>query len=357
MFVISILFLLLLFVTICSSPQFAHSLYFGRNFDITISRDSPYFTAGNIAATEKGNVYVVWVDGNGVYFRSSQDNGTQFGAPVLISNISTTSNKSNILNIKQVADSSQTSPQIAATEKGNVYVVWVDGKGVYFRSSQDNGTEFGAPVLISNIKRLASDPQIAATEEGSVFVVWVDSKRLGADTDIMIRSSSDGGQNFGNDERISRKNDVLSFSPAIAATENEYVYVARADKEIASGDTDIIFRSSVDGGQEFNDNVYLNREPKDISISFSPQIAATERGNVFTTWSENRIQFKQILDNGTTFSQTISLNNDTMLESSPQIAATENGNIFLIWVDENSTDKSKVLLFKRISDSFFDRNP
>jgi hypothetical protein len=42
--------------------------------------------------------------------------------------------------------------------------------------------------------------------------------------------------------------------------------------------------------------------------------------------------------------------------SSPQIAATENGNVYLVWVDKNSTNADKILYFKRMSQFIFERN-
>ena len=210
-------------------------------------------TGPKIDSTEKGDVYVVWVDGNGVYFKSSQDNETDFGNPILLS-----------INVAS-------SPQIAATEKGDVYVVWVDGNGVYFRSSQDNGTKFGNPILLSNAARISSSPQIVLRQEkGDVYVVWSDKNKQSGDSDIILKSSMNGGEDFGSSDRISRRNDILSLSPQIAATEKGDVYVARVDKNNMSGDSGIVFISSTNNGVEFDDSVNLDRDPDDITISVSP---------------------------------------------------------------------------------------
>ena len=68
---------------------------------------------------------------------------------------------------------------------------------------------------------------------------------------------------------------------------------------------------------EFDDSVNLDRDPDDITKSVSPQIAATEKGDVYAVWSDNDIQFKEILDNGNWFSETISINNRKMLGTFP----------------------------------------
>ncbi len=119
----SFLFLFLfLFImaTVSTPPQFVYSLYFGDTISIieNINFSSPSVT--QLAATENGNVYVVWVDNNILYFRSSPDHGSNFNIPIILS--------------ENVSLTSSLSPQLAATENGNVYVVWVDNNILYFRS-------------------------------------------------------------------------------------------------------------------------------------------------------------------------------------------------------------------------------
>jgi len=315
-----------------TSDHFGYALYFGHNISIIDSTLSSSIIP-QIAATEKGNVYVVWVDKNNIYSSSSQDNGTKFSAPLLLSNSSKLAS----------------SPQIAATEKGNVYLVWVDKNNIYSSSSQDNGTKFSAPLLLSDSSKLASSPQIAATEKGSVYVVWVDKNSKSGDSDIKFRSSNDSGKSFDDDKRLSRKNDILSSSPQIAATEKGSVYVVWVDKNSTSGDSDIVIRESNVSGVNFGSNVHIEENPMGIPIS-SPQIAATEKGNVYVVWYKNDVQFKEILGDGIILGRTITfLGNSSAFSSSPQIAATEKGNGYVVWVDKNSTNKDNVLALKRIS--------
>ena len=71
---------------------------------------------------------------------------------------------------------SSLSPQLAATEGGNVYMVWVDNNILYFKSSQDHGSKFNNSIILDKNVNLSSSPQLAATEGGNVYVVWVDKK-------------------------------------------------------------------------------------------------------------------------------------------------------------------------------------
>jgi phage terminase large subunit-like protein len=192
------------------------------------------------------------------------------------------------------------SPEVAATESGNVYVVWVDKNTLYFKSSHDNGSKFNTSIILSkNVNLTSLSPEVAATESGNVYVVWVDKKNnstYGGDTDIAFKWSKDAGQTF-KSKKLSRG---LSAS------------------------------------------------------SLSPQLAATESGNVYVVWSNNQTNFKEILGNNAIFGETIKISNNTD-SAYPQLAATEDGNVYILWVaNKHNTDTEKVLYFKRISNFLFD---
>jgi hypothetical protein len=248
------------------------------------------------------------------------------------------------------------SPQLAATEGGNVYVVWVDKNILYFKSSHDNGSKFNTPIILSKNVNLTSSPQLAATEGGNVYVVWVDKKNnstFGGDTDIAFKWSKDAGKTFSS-KKLSRGLSASSLSPQLAATEGGNVYAVWVDKKNNStfgGDTDIAFKWSKDAGKTFKSKK-LSRGLSESSLS--PQLAATEGGNVYVVWSNNQTNFKEILGNNAIFGETIKISNNTH-SAYPQLAATEGGNVYVIWVaNKHNTDTEKVLYFKRISKFLFD---
>src|SRR5918994_7278540 len=129
-------------------------------------------------------------------------------------------------------------PQIAATRAGNVYVVWAEASDVkvhnitvQFTASADNGMTFMYPRVLSNDRGSASIPQLAATENGNVYVVWVDTNSTSGDSDIVFRASTDGGEKSSGFETLSTDIEgstsslLLSSSPQLAATESGNVYV------------------------------------------------------------------------------------------------------------------------------------
>jgi hypothetical protein len=456
-------FLVGLFIIICGSNQ-VHALYFGNDIKIASSDSGSALMKGQVANTVKGDVYAAWVDQGNIYFISSQQNGTKFSTPVVLSNNNSNSsspqiaatekgsvyvvwvdrnsttgdsnlvlkssnnygknfansfvlNKSPSLNESFLSSAPQIaatekgsvyvvwvdkkkatgdediaytssndsgnhfesrkllrsndllsfSPQIAATEKGSVYVVWVDRNNItgdsnlVFKSSNDYGKNFGELVLLNKKKKIiSSTPQIAATEKGSVYVVWVDKKKATGDEDIAYTSSNDSGNHF-ESRKLLRSNDLRSFSPQIAATEKGSVYIVWVDRNSTTEDSSLVFKSSNDYGKNFGDLVHLNKKKK--IISSTPQIAATEKGSVYVVWTDNTLQFKEIVKNGSIFGIAVPLSNNLMHPLSPQVLATGNGDVYIIWLDKNSdtsdtrnTNDDSVLLFKKASETFFDRN-
>src|SRR5918995_1507683 len=292
MSVLAILFSFL-FSTTWSVPQTVHGLYFGYTTNFPSDRQASTLSpqaaiTPQIVATRAGNVYVVWAEVNEmkdhnitVQFTASADNGMTFTHPRILSN----------------HRSSASLPQIAATENGTVYVVWVDTNStsgdsdIVFSASTNGGEKFGrtktlsrdieGSIASSSSLLLSSSPQIAATENGTVYVVWVDTDSTSGDSDIVFSASTNGGEKFarkGLSRDIRDSPALLSSSPQIASPSNGSVYVVWVDKNSTSGDSDIVFSASTNGGDKF-DRKKLSRETE-ISV-VSPQLAAIRNGNVY----------------------------------------------------------------------------
>ncbi|HZL24006.1 MAG TPA: sialidase family protein, partial [Nitrososphaeraceae archaeon] len=264
--------------------------------------------------------------------------------------------------------SSSLSPQLAATEGGNVYVVWIDKKNsasgkedtdIAFKWSKDAGNNFSRTKKLSRGLSVSSSlsPQLAATEAGNVYVVWIDKKNSASgeeDTDIAFRWSKDAGNNFSKTKKLSRGLSVSSLSPQLAATEAGNVCVVWIDKKnSASGEerTDIALKWSKDAGNTFSKTKKLSRGLS-VSSSLSAQLAATEGGNMYVVWSNNQTYFKEIISYNAIVGETINISNNTDAVY-PQLTSTEEGNVYVVWIANNKNmNNEKVLYFKRISSNF-----
>ena len=345
---ISILSCILIFL-ICFSIQNSSALYFGHDIPIVTNLGNSSILPIQVAATEKGDVYLTWVDNNNIYFTSSHNNGDKFSSPILLADNNTSS-----------LSSSSSSPQITATEKGDVYLTWVElnnstgDSNIEFINSNNGGQNFTAKKELRGGDTLSFSPQIAATEKGDVYVVWVDKSSKTGDTDITFRSSNDSGKNFDNRERL-RRNNLLSSSPQVTATEKGGVYLVWTDKNSTTTKSQISFRSSSDSGKNFERIINLNKDEENLLNSSSPQIVATPNNSAFVVWVDNHIQFREILVNDSVVGVPISLSNKTITSLSPQLAVANNGNVYVFWIDKDGImDRS--IHFKRINEEYFDRN-
>src|SRR5918995_72085 len=347
MSVLAILFSFL-FSTTWSVPQTVHGLYFGYTTNFPSDRQASTLSpqaaiTPQIVATRAGNVYVVWAEVNEmkdhnitVQFTASADNGMTFTHPRILSN----------------HRSSASLPQIAATENGTVYVVWVDTNStsgdsdIVFSASTNGGEKFGrtktlsrdieGSIASSSSLLLSSSPQIAATENGTVYVVWVDTNSASGDSDIVFSASTNGGEKFGR-KGLSRDIQISSSSPQIAATENGTVYVVWVDTNSTSGDSDIVFRGSTNSGEKFG-RKGLSRDIQGSPplLSSSPQIAAPSNGSVYVVWvdtnstsGDSDIVFSASTNGGEKFDRE-KLSKETEISVvSPQLAAIRNGNVYV----------------------------
>jgi hypothetical protein len=339
--------LILLIVVLWSLTQLSYGLYYGHDKTVGGAVQNSSFLSQQISVTEKGAVYVVWVDKNNIYFSATYDGGNKFTHAVLLSD----SNKSS------------SSPHIAANEKGDVYVVWVDidnktgDSNIIFRSSNNTGKTFSPQKELRGGESISFFPQLAATEKGDVYVVWVDINNKTADSNIEFISSNDSGKTFSPRKEI-RGGSALSFFPQITATEKGNVYVVWVDIHNATGDSNIEFISSNDSGKTFSPRKEIRGGS---ALSFSPQITATEKGDVYVVWVDKNIKtgdsdinFRSSNVSGKNFDERKKLRSNNLLSFSPQLIATEKGDVYSVWTDKNSTTGKRYITFTSSNDRGLD---
>jgi hypothetical protein len=146
--------------------------------------DSVY---GQVSAWNN-NVYMLWQDSvppgyrnYDIFIKSSNDNGTTFGSSI---------------NLSENPGFSE-HPQIAAYDN-SVYAIWADdtsgNRELLFTRSEDNGTSFDKIKNLSNNTSDSFNQEIAVFGD-NVYVVWLDQGE-GANTNILLRASADGGQHL-----------------------------------------------------------------------------------------------------------------------------------------------------------------
>jgi hypothetical protein len=193
---------------------------------------------------------------------------------------------------------------------------------------------------------LDHQPQVAAFGN-NVYIAWV-SHYTGND-DIYFTKSSDGGASFG--KIINLSNDPGdSYNPHLAI-DGKNVYVVWVDGTPGPyGNPDILFRRSTNGGTTFDATVNISDNP---GFSTEPELALSGN-NVYVVWRDNtpgneEIFFKRSINNGASFGSLVYVSdNSTKPINSvrPQISANAN-NVYLVWSKGNFDEGHSNVLFKR----------
>lgn len=313
-------------------------IFFAENFGNDIRVD---YTGLNITnqtwpdiAIYNNNVYVVWDDNRlsgihntNIFFSKSTDDGVSFGPDV---------------RVDDAPIGAAAGPSIAVDKSnGNIYVVWYDYRNspdpysvdIYCANSTDGGNSFGDNVrVISDTAGWFQDVPSVAANNGLIGVVWDDWDR-----GIYFANSTDGGHTFGENKKV---NDVFGgnqYYPDIAIDDNGVIYVVWEDK---IGKFSIYFSKSYDGGNTWTPSINVSEDPS-VDGQRMPSIAIDNNSNIYVVWidylsGDTNISFAKSVDGGNNFTTMKQVNDDPGLakQYQPSIALNDNGKIFVTWIDQ-----------------------
>ena len=233
--------------------------------------------------------------------------------------------------------------QIASFGK-NVYMVWQENNpdpsgqnnnannninynddyenyDIYIKKSTDGGLTFSKEINLSKNPGFSEHPQIAISGN-NVYVAWIDDASSSSSStiknqEILFRKSVDGGNNFDKIINLSNSSNADSYNLEITAAGNN-VYVVWQDTTLPTADVD----TSSSGGVNADNN------------SDRSSISSKENSSIL---------FRASTDDGYTFKKIKSLSNSAF-KSYPKIAAFENS-AYVVWNvgiigDSNSEDNN-----------------
>ena len=227
--------------------------------------------------------------------------------------------------------------------QNNVYVVWQDNLfgdnrinyDILLKSSNDGGQTFGEAINLSNNSGFSEHPQVAINGN-NIYIVWADNTSL--NRDIYLISSTDGGQTFGEAINLSN-NGADSYNQEISVSGNNVHVVWQDSQKNLQDNSTISFISSNDGGSSFGDIVSISENagkssfPKissyqdDVYIAWN--IDSDDKSTVGTNHSDDGIFFVKSTDNGSSFNEEIRLNTEEK-PGEVQITANDN-NVYIVW--------------------------
>jgi hypothetical protein len=226
-----------------------------------------------------------------------------------------------------------------------VHVVWYDNRDgnseIYYKRSIDDGLTWGEDVRLTNDPGNANDPSIAVS--GSVVhVAWSDYRD--SDWEIYYKRSTDGGNSWGTDTRLSYSAGNTWY-PDIAIS-GEYLHLIYYD--YFNGSWEVFYKRSMDGGFTWQPEVRLTNDP---AMSLYAGVAVFGP-IVHVVWTDTRdgngeIYYKQSSNNGLTWGQDIRLTLNDSVSTRPCVTASASV-VHLVWCDKRNGNRQ--IYYKRSED-------
>jgi hypothetical protein len=226
--------------------------------------------------------------------------------------------------------------QIAAIDN-NVYLIWQESitnnsneknYDIYFKKSGDRGNTFSKPINLSNNTGFSEHPQIAVSKNG-IFIVWADNTDSN-NTEIMFTKSEDNGTTFSKVINLSNNSKNSNNVEISAFDENVYVVWQDIDHNNNNNkNSSIMFKSSLDSGNTFNDTIQLatntnDAYPKVNSYQDYVYIVWNSENNSLSKDIENSgLFFIKSSDKGNTFENSIRIVHNNFGESQISVSKDE----------------------------------
>ena len=172
-----------------------------------------------------------------------------------------------------------------------------------------------------------------------VFVIWLQGDE--DNTDLFLKISQDGGTTFGDNINLSNNPASLSYNPQIVAI-GENLYIVWEDDDGNSGNSDVFFIKSSDGGKSFTTKKNLSNDP---SGSGNPQLSVSGN-NVYVAWAgtspdNTDIMVTQSSNSGDSFTTPTNVSNDPEISFNP-VFFVNGTHVNVEWKGQDDTGVTKI---------------
>jgi hypothetical protein len=280
--------------------------------------------------------YVVWqseADGaSKLLLASSVDWGQSFSKPVAVDSASS---------------ASQSFFNVSVSPQGHVYVAWLDGRdraktggsAVYQARSTDRGSTFQKSVRVGLDVCPCCRPSIAFSGSSTVHVSW---RSVFANNvrDMVVATSNDGGQTWGDPLRVAEDNWSINGCPhsgAAMATLGDRLFISW--HTVRDGRSELYLAYSDDGGRTFSSRQSLAGEL--LSPNHSALVEAGDKlavvfqardGEKNAGWSKAAAYFREI-DAAGGVAPLIRLGQLEGSASYPTLTWEAPGQLFVVWTE------------------------
>jgi hypothetical protein len=200
---------------------------------------------------------------------------------------------------------------------------------IFYRRSKTGGDGWEPEVRLTTAAGQSISPSLAVAGS-AIYVVWADNRT--GDFEIYIKSSSDGGNTWGGDVRLTNTaGESLGPSVIVGGTQLHVVW-----NDTRDGNLEIYYKRGLAVGSGWESDVRLTNSP---ASSSKPSIAFSS-GYAHVAWTEDiDIAYRRSADGGTTWDpiQQISHQPGGTLRRAdwPSIAAVGQ-NVHVVWMDNRN---------------------
>jgi hypothetical protein len=227
-------------------------------------------------------------------------------------------------------------PSITQTDDGTVWVVWESrrgGSGLWYKTSIDGGETWSDDSPIDLGGMWGYQPGMAQTNDGKIWVTFRSYESGNAD--IWYTTSIDAGASWSAPSQITTNPD-WDGDPAITQTSDGQIWIGWRSHR--SGNADIWYKTSADGGENWSDDYQLTT---DADWDEQPAITEADDGTVWVVWHSGRsggngIWCKTSVDGGETWSGESPVDLGGMWGYHPAIAQTGDGRIWVTFYSYES---------------------
>src|SRR3989454_2137113 len=183
------------------------------------------------------------------------------------------------------------SPSIAAGTNGVVYLAFAGWSGattgddIDFTMSSDGGRSWSTPIRVNDDAGAAAqaEPSLALDPSNNIYIVWTDMRS--GNNDVYFAKSVNGGLTFGANLRV---NDITTNSQsepdlAVDPVNPHLVHVVWTDTRSPILGPDIFYANSTNGGPGFNPSVPVDHDVTSTQQS-QPAIAVAPNRDGDVVW-------------------------------------------------------------------------
>ena len=303
----------------------------------------------SISVSEDGTIYVVWTDERNsslyedIYGATSVDGGTTFGSSVKINDNSGLSRRYGL--------------DMATDSRGTAHVIWmdwrndadggsnwpgggIDGKDnsdIYYSNTTDKGGTWSRNLVVSNssLDDMDVSGEMAIDGNDTIHIVWTSWSNVSGLPFVLYSRSTDYGISFSEPMKIDNSSGT-AMATSIAVDENDVIYVVwYDDRNFLTTGLDVWFTKSIDNGLNFVGHKRVNNDTAAVNQEH-PKVSA-QGGLIGIVWYSSpfdmNISFASSIDDGDTFSDAITVNDDfsPAARIMPTIWINESQHIVVSW--------------------------